>query len=137
MTSKKSPQPPQPRGNPRRAKSTQARPPQPYVQWDVVIVPFPFSTQPGQKRRPALVLSESAFNRHGYTVLSMITTAGHHPWPGDVNLADLRAAGLTAPCLVRLKLFTLDNRLIVRRIGRLSAADCQQISQQLQTYLPW
>ena len=27
-------------------------------QWEVVIVPFPFSTQPGHKRRPALVLSQ-------------------------------------------------------------------------------
>ncbi len=137
MTSKKSSSTPQPRGNPRRTVPTQVRQPQPFAQWDVVIVPFPFSTQPGQKRRPALVLSENAFNRHGYTVLSMITTAGHHPWPGDVSLTDLKAAGLNAPCLVRLKLFTLDNRLIVRKIGRLTATDHQQVSQQLQTYLPW
>lgn len=137
MTSKKAPQPLRPRGAAQRGKPTQARLPQAYAQWDVVIVPFPFSTQPGQKRRPALVLSESAFNRHGYTVLSMITTAGHHPWPGDVNLTDLKTAGLSAPCLVRLKLFTLDHRLIVRKIGRLSTADYQQVSQQLQTYLPW
>jgi len=106
-------------------------------QWDVVIVPFPFSTQPGHKRRPALVLSQRAFNQHGSSVLAMITTAGHHPWPGDVRLTDLKAAGLNAPCLVRLKLFTLDNRLIVKKIGRLAAADRQQVNRQLQTYLPW
>ncbi len=53
-------------------------PPTP-AQWDVVIVPFPFSNQPGAKRRPALVLSASSFNRHGQAVLAMITTAGHHP----------------------------------------------------------
>jgi mRNA interferase MazF len=105
--------------------------------WEVVIVPFPFSNQPGHKRRPALVLSQHAFNRHGSTVLAMITTAGHHPWPGDVPLTDLPAAGLTAPCLVRLKLFTLDNRLIIKKIGRLARADQQQVSRQLQTYLPW
>jgi mRNA interferase MazF len=116
------------------------RAPQGSEQWDVVIVPFPFSTQPGHKRRPALVLSLRAFNQHGSTVLAMITTAGHHQnraWPGDVPLTDLNAAGLHAPCLIRLKLFTLDNRLIVKKIGRLAAADQQQISGQLQTYLPW
>lgn len=106
-------------------------------QWDVVIVPFPFSTQPGTKRRPALVLSQRSFNQRGSTVLAMITTAGHHPWPGDVQLTDLPAAALNAPCLVRLKLFTLDNRLIVKKIGRLAATDQQRVSQQLQTYLPW
>jgi len=111
--------------------------PQAADQWEVVIVPFPFSTQPGNKRRPALVLSKHAFNQHGSSGLAMITTAAHHPWPGDVLLTDLTAAGLHAPCLVRLKLFTLDNRLIVKKIGRLLAADRQQVTGQLQTYLPW
>ena len=42
--------------------------PQAMDQWEVVIVPFPFSTQPGHKRRPALVLSNKAFNQHGSTL---------------------------------------------------------------------
>ena len=111
--------------------------PPPLAQWDVVIVPFPFSNQPGAKRRPALVLSARGFNRHGQAVLAMITTAGHHPWPGDVGLTDLKATGLNAPCLARLKLFTLDQRLIVKKIGRLATTNQQQVSRQLQTYLPW
>jgi mRNA interferase MazF len=118
-------------------KRTVPRAPQPAEQWDVVIVPFPFSAQPGTKRRPALVLSNRAFNQSGYSALAMITTAGHHPWLGDVTVADLKTAGLNAPCLVRLKLFTLDNRLIVKKLGRLSVADQQRVSRQLQTYLPW
>ena len=52
-----------------------------FNQWDIIIVPFPFTNQPGSKRRPALVLSTSGFNRHGQIILAMITTAGHHPWP--------------------------------------------------------
>lgn len=114
-----------------------SRTPQAADQWEVVVVPFPFSTQPESKRRPALVLSQYAFNQHGSTVLAMITSSGHHPWPGDVKLTDLVAAGLKAACLVRFKLFTLDNRLIVKKIGRLGAADRQQVSRQLQAYLPW
>ncbi|MFQ5741417.1 MAG: type II toxin-antitoxin system PemK/MazF family toxin [Acidobacteriota bacterium] len=103
--------------------------------WDVVLVPFPFSDQPGHKRRPALVLSNRLFNRRGHTVLAMITTAGHHPWPGDVALADPRVAGLDVPCIVRLKLFTLDNRLLLQQLGRLSAQDRQEVTDQLRTYL--
>jgi mRNA interferase MazF len=134
VTFKKSAQPP---GRQRRPPLSKPRALQPLTQWDVVVVPFPFSTQPGHKRRPALVLSESAFNRRGHTVLAMITTGGHHPWLSDVNLADLKMAGLNVPCLVRLKLFTLDNRLIVKKIGQLAAADQQHVRQQLRTYLPW
>jgi mRNA interferase MazF len=108
-----------------------------YRQWDVVVVPFPFSNRSEAKRRPALVLSDRTFNIQGHTILAMVTTSGHYPWTGDVNLADYKAAGLSTPCLVRLKLFTLDNRLISKRIGLLSANDRKQVIRQLQTYLPW
>jgi mRNA interferase MazF len=91
---------------------------------DVVVVPFPFTERPGAKRRPALVLSGRAFNRDsGHTVLAMITTKRTPAWPGDAPIDDIRQAGLPARCAVRLKLFTLDNRLILRRAGRLSAGD--------------
>ena len=46
-------------------------------QWDVVVVPFPFTEKPGAKRRPAVVLSKKGFNEHGHTVLLMITTKAH------------------------------------------------------------
>ena len=106
-------------------------------QWDVVVVPFPFSNQPSVKSRPTLVLSERAFNIKGHTVLAMMTTSGHRSWPGDVALADHKAAGLYLPCIVRLKLFTLDNRLLLKRIGSLSVNDQKKIRSQLKTYLPW
>jgi len=103
--------------------------------WDVVVVPFPFSDKAAEKRRPALVLSNTTFNAAGHTVLAMITTRSHHPWPGDCNLESHGDAGLPQPCLVRLKLFTLDNRVILRRLGRLSDADQTQVETILHTHL--
>lgn len=103
--------------------------------WDVVVVPFPFSDGPGEKRRPALVLSARGFNARGHTILAMITTRSHAPWPGDHTLKDHRAAGLSAPCLVRLKLFTLDNRLLLKRIGRLGEPDRSSVESALQANL--
>jgi mRNA interferase MazF len=90
--------------------------------WDVVTIPFPFTDSGAQKRRPALVLSQRTFNRHGYSVMAMITSAQQR-WPSDSSITNLGACGLSKPCVVRLKLFTLDNRLIVRRIGRLADSD--------------
>ena len=87
-----------------------------FNRFDVVVVPFPFTDKAATKRRPALVLSDSAtFNqRAGHSVMAMITSAVENIWPHDVSIADLKAAGLSVPCSVRFKLFTMDNRLVLR-----------------------
>jgi mRNA interferase MazF len=100
--------------------------------WDVVVVPFPFSERPGTKKRPALVLSRPSFNKAGHTALAMITTRAHRPWPGDVEIEGLEQAGLPLPCIARLKLFTLDNRLLTR-LGSLSAADRRRVASALRS----
>ena len=103
--------------------------------WDVVAVPFPFTERAGHKRRPALVLSNQSFDASGHTVMAMITTGSHHPWPGDTEITDHEAAGLPLSCIVRIKLFTLDNRLINRRLGKLSAVDRKTAGDSLRKHL--
>jgi mRNA interferase MazF len=100
---------------------------------DVVVVPFPFSDGPALRRRPALVLSRRGAlgNVIGQSVLAMITSAGHRRWPLDVPLADLTAAGLPAPSVVRLKIFTLDDRLVERRVGAFAAPDASTVQGAL------
>lgn len=103
--------------------------------WSVVVVPFPFVDRRGAKHRPALVLSDERFNQAGHSILSMVTTKAHHPWPGDVAIEDLASAGLKVACIVRLKVFTLDNRLILRRVGRLSKEDRSGVAAALSRYI--
>jgi mRNA interferase MazF len=93
--------------------------------FDVVRVPFPFTDRKAEKIRPALVVSDrAAFNRPaGHSVMAMITSAGHAPWPLDVPISDLKSAGLPAPSIVRFKLFTLDHRLVRGKLGRLGEGD--------------
>lgn len=104
-------------------------------QWDVVVVPFPFTEQAGTKRRPAVVLSKKNFNDHGHTLLLMITTKAHRPWPGDTEITSFQVSGLFGTCVVRLKAFTLDNRLILKRLGALSTRDHRVVAQHVQQYL--
>lgn len=96
-----------------------------YDAFDVVVVPFPFTDRTASKRRPAVVISqpETFASRIGHSVLAMVTSRGQTPWPLDVPITDGGSAGLTAPSVVRMKLFTLDHRLILRRAGTLSAGD--------------
>ena len=98
---------------------------------DVVVVPFPFTDRRAAKRRPALIVSSANFNRaHEQSILAMITSAGSD-WPSDVEIQGWRDAGLNVPCKVRFKLFTLDDTLIVRKLGTLSKRDGEAVKQAL------
>jgi mRNA interferase MazF len=101
--------------------------------FDIVVVPFPFTDIPQSKRRPAIVLSSNIFfNRTaGHTVLAMITSALHKPWPLDTPIEQLSACGLEKPSLIRLKFFTLDNRLIQNKLGKLGAKDQELFKKNL------
>ncbi len=96
-----------------------------YKSFDVVVVPFPFTDRLAEKRRPALVLSDAEnFNKDsGNCVLAMITSQRNPSWPLDVPIDNIKETGLKSPSKVRMKIFTLDSRLIIRKIGRLSSQD--------------
>ncbi len=93
--------------------------------YDVVVVPFPFTDRSTTKRRPALVLSDAgSFNKRvGQSVLAMITSARNSNWPLDVEIGDLDSAGLPSASVVRMKPFTLDDQLVIRKAGRLTGND--------------
>ncbi|MGB5497195.1 MAG: type II toxin-antitoxin system PemK/MazF family toxin [Sedimenticolaceae bacterium] len=101
--------------------------------FDVVVVPFPFTDRSTKKRRPALVLSDAkAFNRLvGQSVLAMITSARNSDWPLDVSIGDLDSAGLPSPSVARMKLFTLDDHLVIRKAGTLAANDQRAVVSSL------
>lgn len=104
-----------------------------YDPFDIVVVPFPFTDSSKTKRRPALVLSQkTAFSsKINHSVLAMITSAKNDPWPLDVNITHGESSGLTAPSVVRMKFFTLDNRFILKKAGSLSTADQRKVTTNL------
>ncbi|MFO0104470.1 MAG: type II toxin-antitoxin system PemK/MazF family toxin [Cyanobium sp.] len=104
----------------------------PFQAHDVVLVPFPFTDRSAQKRRPAVVLSQPRFQQtSGHVLLAMVTSARQSSWPLDWELQQVEAAGLPRPCLVRFKLFTLDQRLVLRPLGTLHPDDRQGVTSHL------
>jgi mRNA interferase MazF len=95
---------------------------------DVVVVPFPFVDAADDKRRPSIILSREVFNRaNGHSICAMVTTASRTNWPSDVTIDDLGSAGLSRPCVMRWKLFTLPNAIILRRAGTLAKQDRDKV----------
>ncbi len=102
----------------------------------LVLVPFPFTDCSAQKRRPALVLSQPQFQRSsGHLLVAMVTTTRQSTWLLDWSNQQWQEAGLPRPCLVRFKLFMLDQRLILSSLGALSSSDRDGVIGQLQKLL--
>lgn len=103
-----------------------------YDRFDVILVNFPFTEKRGQKQRPAIVLSNGAFNQaHGHALTTMVTTASNTKWPSDTPIINFVDAGLRTPCVARLKLFTIANELILGRLGTLSQDDQGRLSMTI------
>jgi len=97
---------------------------------DIVSVEFPYSDLQGRKRRPGLVLSGDDED----VLLARITTRPARE-AGDVTRVEWSEAGLP-PSTVRLaKLATVDRRLVIRRIGRIGAADGSNVLGALGKWL--
>ena len=108
-----------------------------YKPFEVVVVPFPFTDRKTDKRRPALILSDDmkVNTPSGHAVLAMITSQKNPDWPLDTTITGIRQTGLTAPSKVRMKLFTLDSRLIIKKIGMLIESDRKAVRNALQNLL--
>lgn len=103
---------------------------------DIGVVPFPFTDRRATKRRPALVVSSAEFNEaHEQSILAMITSSAGASWLSDVTIEGWREAGLAVPCRIRLELFTLDNALVLRRVGSLSRRDAAAATAALSRFL--
>lgn len=107
--------------------------------FEVVVTPFPFLERASAKRRPALVLSAAHpfGEKIGLWVLAMITSAKHSAFPLDVALKSPESLGLKPGCMVRMKLFTLDERIFLKKIGSLAPQDHRSVKASLQKLFPY
>jgi mRNA interferase MazF len=104
--------------------------------FDVVVVPFPYADRLAEKRRPALVISNRKLAAHGLVWLAMITSAGNEAWSSDVEITDLKRAGLPAASVVRpAKIACIEPGRIDRRAGRLDKAAARSVGQKLRGFL--
>ena len=102
-----------------------------YQKGDVVLVPFPFTDLSAAKVRPAVVLSNSAYETATGSVTMAMITSRAHTTPYDYRLVDWKRANLMKPSWVRCKLVTIDPSLIVHTIGQLEASDLDEVEERL------
>lgn len=91
-------------------------------QRDIVLVPVPFTDLTSVKRRPVLVLSSDVHNRRSSDVVVAAITSQLLRVGYSVRIAtgDLEEGALRRDSLILAdKIYTLSQRIIVKRFGRI------------------
>jgi mRNA interferase MazF len=82
------------------------------------------------------VISNHKLALHGLIWVAMITSAENDSWPSDVEITDLKRAGLPALSVVRpAKIACIDPARIDRRAGRLDRFAARTVAQRLRGFL--
>jgi len=99
----------------------------------VVLVRFPFTSQAASKQRPAVIVSSRAYNVERPDLIMMAVTSQLRPTTtlGEVWLRHWQAAGLIKPSAVKPVFATLEQGLVMRRLGALNAEDQDALRQAI------
>lgn len=96
-----------------------------YEPGDVILVPFPFGQRAGGRKRPALIISGTDYNKGtGQLIIAQITgRVSDSSRVGDYLIQDWSAAGLLGPSIVRARVATVESGLVLRKLGSLTPDD--------------
>ena len=101
---------------------------------DIVLVPFPFTDQTTTKKRPAVVVSSKEYNTGRPDLIIMAITSRLHQVDklGEKLVSEWQKAGLIKPSGFKPILATIENTLVLKKLGSLPKEDCHTLSLILQ-----
>lgn len=107
-----------------------------YRRGDVVLVNFIFSDESATKRRPAVILSSSAYQQgRDEVIIAAITSTTDRILVGDHLIDKWQEAGLLYPSVATGIIRTIKSTMIDRKLGTLKTQDISAIDRQLRLSL--
>lgn len=108
-----------------------------YERGDIILVPFPFSDQTTTKKRPAVIISSDTFNNTTSDIFIMAITGqiGKGLGIGECLIKDWQNAGLLKPSAIKPAISTIEQSLVLKRLGKLSSDDLVSIENTLKELL--
>ncbi|WP_119290373.1 type II toxin-antitoxin system PemK/MazF family toxin [Azohydromonas sediminis] len=102
---------------------------------DVILVPFTFTDRSTTKQRPAVIASGGRYNvQRPDVVLLAITSRIRQPLAfAEALVVDWQAAGLIKPSVLKPLLAPVEQRLIIKVLGKLSVGDVATRRSLIQT----
>src|SRR5262245_29477181 len=104
---------------------------------DVVLVDYPYSDRTGSKVRPTLVVSTDELHRDGDALICAITSIVRPTLKSselfiDPSKPDARGSGLLSDSVIECwNLLTIDQKFLLRRLGRLTSGVMRRIDDHL------
>lgn len=106
-----------------------------YKQWDIVLVPLPFTDLSSTKKRPALVISPENYNKgHDIVIQFLTSNITATPNPGDYLLTEWKESGLPKASMLRMKFATVQTGIVVKKIAHLSPPDLKALKKELKSF---
>ena len=108
-----------------------------YNRGDVVLVPFPFSNQTTTKKRPSVIVSSNVYNNTSSDIVIMAITGktGKTFTIGECLIEDWQSAGLLKLSSIKPAISTIEQRLVLRILGKLSTKDLISMEEALKEFL--
>ena len=108
-----------------------------YKRGDIVLVPFPFSNQTTTKKRPAVIVSSDVYNNDSSDIVIIAITGKTDKVLsiGECLIEDWRAAGLLKPSAIKPAISTIEQTLVLKKLGRLSSKDLISMENTLKWFL--
>ncbi len=104
-----------------------------YSKNNIILVRYPFSDLSNSKVRPAIIVSTAHTSQD--IIVVPLTSKTTKLLSGEFMLLDWLKEGLNVPTAVKRGLYTVEKKLVIKVIGKLSKTDAQKIESSLQSWL--
>ncbi|MDJ0601121.1 MAG: type II toxin-antitoxin system PemK/MazF family toxin [Crocosphaera sp.] len=104
-----------------------------YSKNDVILVSYPFSNLSATKVRPGIIISISHPSQDVF--ITPLTSRTQNLLPGEFVLTEWQQAGLNTLTAVKRGIFTIEQSLIIKKIGILSSNDRNLLTNSLCNWL--
>ena len=104
-----------------------------YSKNDVVLVRYPFADLSSSKVRPAIIVSVPHASEDIFVV--PLTSKTTFLLEGEFVLTDWSKAGLNVSTAVKRGIYTVNIDLIIKKVGKLSNSDTQNLEKSLRKWL--
>ena len=104
-----------------------------YSKNDVILVNYPFSDLSLTKVRPAIIINAQSTSKDYFIV--PLSSRTENLLTGEFIWQDWQKAGLNIKSIIKRGIFTIENTLILKKMGTLTIEDSNKLEESLKLWL--